>query len=339
MEKIPGFRIVGGASEEAKEKAKEKIEFLLTDHIDSLPRKSQKDIERFEYPKTEVEFSLINFVNAETNRLRKESGMDPYDIPPENYHIFPAELYKKVTRGANSRASAMPTSQAAVFNAEAFKASPIIFGSAALHETLHLKGRIILEVEEDSQKIRGTPYRVGLSVNSSQKKNQEKEHHFHFEGLHEAVVSEQEKRSLRNMLDLPVLRKEKERLGSKEAIKLIGHISEKINSPQEDIIWVGEKEDEYVTIPYETQRKVLQYVCEEIQKQFSDRYHFTDDVFKEFLKAQFTGRLLPIARLVEDTFGEGGFRRLGDMKKDRESGILALEALREARIRSAKPKE
>jgi len=56
-------------------------------------------------------------------------------------------------------------------------------------------------------------------------------------------------------------------------------------------------------------------------------------VYKVFLKAHFTGRLLPIGRLIEKTFGEGSFRLLGNMDTDDESGALHLESLEKARRR------
>jgi len=42
---------------------------------------------------------------------------------------------------------------------------------------------------------------------------------------------------------------------------------------------------------------------------------------------------LPIARLMEKTFGEGSFRLLGNMETSNESGILHLESLQKARAR------
>lgn len=109
-------------------------------------------------------------------------------------------------------------------------------------------------------------------------------------------------------------------------------LAEKKEIPEDDIIWIDEKnENDYETVSYRQQREVLNYVCAEIQKQFPDRYQSADDVFEEFLKSHFTGRLLPIARLVEKTFGEGNFRLLGNMNAEKESGVLHLESLKKAR--------
>ncbi len=336
MEKIPDLRIVGDASEEAKAKERQTIEARLTDHVASLSETEQKALERLEYPKSPEELSLIDFANEESNRLRAEAGVESYDIPYANYHIIPPESYKKIDPEGNSSATSRVTEQGMVFRADYFRGNLVYFGSVAFHETLHLKSHVTFEVSEKDKKIKSTIYRQGVTVRATQKKGLNSEYHSHFDGLHEAIVSAQEKISLSNMMQLPVLQTERERLSSEEAVKLKKIISEKKDIPLDDIIWVGEKENEYETISYSRQRAVLRYVCEEIQKDFSDQYQTPEDVYKEFLKAQFTGQILPIARLVEGAFGEGSFRLLSNMKTDKESGVLTLEALKKERIRAKK---
>jgi len=56
------------------------------------------------------------------------------------------------------------------------------------------------------------------------------------------------------------------------------------------------------------------------------------------LKTHFTGRLLPVARLVEGTFGEGSFRLLGNMTTEKQSGILHLESFKKLRAKQIKLK-
>ena len=159
-------------------------------------------------------------------------------------------------------------------------------------------------------------------------------------GLHEAIVSSQEKRLLNKLLELPALAKEKEWLMSDEAKELRKKLAEKKEIPENDIIWVGKKEeDDWESVFYLQHRRVLDYVCDEIQKQFPDQYQNAEDVFKEFLKAHFTGQLLSVARLVEKTFGKGSFRLLGNMGKENESAVLHLESLKKERIRQKNEQE
>ena len=46
----------------------------------------------------------------------------------------------------------------------------------------------------------------------------------------------------------------------------------------------------------------------------------------------FSGRFLPLARLVEKTFGKGSFRILGDMDDTEESARECLKILQELNL-------
>jgi hypothetical protein len=339
MEHEPRFRAVGNASEKVKQKELNEMRLKLEDHINSLSPEAQKEIRKAEYPKTETELSLIALINAESNRVMQEAGTESYDIPTENYHIIPPDIYKREVANDNGGATALYMQQAAIFSAPLFRGTPIHFMTAAFHETLHLKSHLALEVEEDVASEEGsrvTMYRAGVTAYSAQKRDRANESHTHFRGLHEAIVSEQEKRSFPNLLNAQFLKREREWLMSDDARASIKHVSEKEGIPIDDFTWIEKakgNEYEYAYIGYPAQRKVLRYICEEIAGQFPDRYQSPDAVFKEFLKAQFTGRLSSIAKLIKGTFGETGFRILGNMGRDGGSSILTFETMRKLRIK------
>jgi len=329
MKKGPEFRMVGGASPEKKEKAKQELEKAFFDHIESLPKEVQEKIEKLEYPKSEKEIALIDFANQETSRLMEEVGVEPHDIPLDNYHIIPPELYEKEF-GRRSSAVAHGRRQAIAFNAENFRDNPILLGMAAIHETLHLKAQMSFEIEESKDGKNTTPYREGVTVRSSQLKAAQGNYHEHFRGLHEAIVSEAEKRLLVKLLDQRELAEEKKWLMSDEAGDLIKKLSD-------EIIWVGKRgSGDWKMVGYRPQREVLDYICGEIHKQFPEQFGDADGVFKEFLKAHFTGRLLPIARLIDKTFGDGSFRIVGNMDDNNASGVSHLETLKKSRARVLK---
>ena len=337
MEKIPGLRIVGGAPEEDKKSVRDRMEFRLTNHIDSIPESGRIEIKKSEYIKSPEELALISLANQETNKLRAEFGLEPYEIPPENYHIVPDELYKKAHPDGNGNAVCLFNRQALLFKASRFRNNNFYFGSVAFHETLHIKGYFSLEVEKHGEKTIETSYRTGISVASSQKKNSIGEHHSHFDGLHEGIVSEQQRRFNETMLNTSMMQKEKDRLGSDHAQEIKRVISDRRGIPIEDIMWVGNNQNEYETLGYPKQREVLLCICREISRIYPDEYPIPNDVYREFLRAHLTGKLLTIARLVNKTFGEDSFRLLGDMKTDRESVILTLELFnRKARLNRSK---
>lgn len=339
MENGPQIRTIGNASTEQKEEEKKKIEQLLFNHFVSLDSDAKAQLEKFEYTKSATELAVIDFANKETNQLMKEVGVEPYDIPAENYHIIPPEVYKK--GGGGGAGTAFTTMQGMIFNAERLRGNPVLFGSVALHETLHIKAHLSVEVLKKEEGVGTRHFRRGVKIASSQKYDDSGKYHEHFDGLNEAIVAAQEKKSLSKLLELPELSKEKEWLLSDKANELRKELAQKEGVSEDDIIWFDEKnKDDWKRLGYTQQRATLDYVCNEIQKQFSDKYQNSDEVFKEFLKAHFTGQLLPIARLVEKTFGEGSFRLLGNMASDdSSSGIMTFESLKKDRMRQLRSKE
>lgn len=341
----PEFRIVGSASDKKKEKIRQELLNALFDNFNSLSPKERSELEKLEYPKSEKELECIEFANNETDQLMNEAGVTSYDIPTENYRIVPPELHAKISDD-NGPGMTFYFKQGILLNAKYVRSNPFYFGAVALHETLHLKGHTafeatkedeIQEENEAAEKSKKTIYRVGISAISPRKLISQNKLHEHFEGLNEAIVATQEKKSLRKLLGHPALKEENEWFASEEAQILRKKVAEISKIDGDDIIWIDkQKNDNWVAVPYSEARQTLDYVCIEIQKQFPEKYASKDDVFKEFLKTHFTGNLLPIARLVEKTFGEGNFRLLGNMEPEKESAILHMESLQKARIRQLK---
>ncbi len=136
---------------------------------------------------------------------------------------------------------------------------------------------------------------------------------------------------LRKIIDLPELKEEKEKL-LKLKVK-IEEIAKSENSSPEEIYDIKEEDGkiiDYKVIGYKPQMKVLDFVCETIAKEFNGEFANKEEVFQEFLKANFNNQLINIGRLVEKTFGEGSFRIISAMTekstmKETNSTIEALE--------------
>ena len=328
--------MVGNASAENKEIERKETQDNFSRHLETMSPQDREKVKKLEFPKSQIEVALIDFANRETDKLMEGVGVESYDIPYENYHIIPSELFNGI-ESSRAIASSNHRRQGMLFNSEYSRKNPLNFGIAAFHETLHLKSHFSIQVNEDGKRIIVAPYRTGVEVSSFLKNPDKGDYHVHFAGLHEAIVAEAEKRCVSKLLALPEFEKEREWLSSDLALERKKKIAEKKGVSQEEIIWVGEKnEADCEIVSYPILRDVLNYVCAEIQKEFPDKYENDDEVFKAFLKAHFTGQLLPIARLVEKTFGEGSFRLLGNMGTDKESGVLHLESLKKARARQTR---
>lgn len=73
-----------------------------------------------------------------------------------------------------------------------------------------------------------------------------------------------------------------------------------------------EAEDLIPSFAYNPQRVMLDKLMSDILKKNAAKFKNPRDVALLFVKASFEGRVLPLARVIEDTFGKGSFRRLGE---------------------------
>jgi hypothetical protein len=339
------IRAFGKAEDKTKEIEIEKIQEFYFKHLENVfklfPPEKIEEIIALEYQKSPKEIRMINIANQLTSDLMKECGVEPYDIPVENVHILPPELYKDITK-LSSIACAEPSRGALLFNALEFRNNPLFFCSALIHELLHLKAYLSIEVNEsnvnDKNKVIVTPRRQGVIVHSTKKVGPQP----YFKGLHEAIVAETQKRLLPKILELEDFKEEREWLNSDDAKRIkkedTKECAKKNNIPEEDIpeleediIWISKLDHKVYRNSYFYQRKVLKYICEEIQKQFPDEFKNPDDVFKLFLKAHFTGNILEIGRLVAKTFGKLSLQVLGMMGIDDGSARKCLRYLKTAR--------
>ena len=201
-----------------------------------------------------------------------------------------------------------------------------------------MRGHLASEVNasEDGE-VTETMYREGWSVYASQKKIREEKGHWHFEGVHEAMATLAQKNFTPVLLELPMFRAEKELRETDAWKKTRSQISERENIKKEEILFINpENTERWGGLGYSAQRKTLAYVFEELQKQFPEKYKTTEDVYYEFLRAHFSGQIGTLARDTEATFGEGGFRILGNMDIDKKNAVLAQDTLEKMRMRMLK---
>jgi hypothetical protein len=336
MEKGPEFKITGDINEQEKEMTRQNLEQRLFNHFNSLSPEAQELLGQNEYPKSKAEIALIELANQETNRLRQRFGLSQYNIPATNYHFVTSEFYRRATNNKET-ASAMPLLQGIFFDADRIRRRHIDIDIALsiFHETFHLKsflGLKILETEDEP-----TQYRSGTSIiaKGAENLNSDNNYHEHFKGLNEATISMLNREFFEKIIDLPAFKKEKEWMQSDRYQGLKDMVVQLLAIPEDEVLIeeIAHRHEEVYTFMYLPQRQVLEYVCKEIQKQFSDQYPNMETVYDEFLKAVFTGGLITIGKLVEKTFGLGSFRLLGHMGYDNESAVATLEALKKARSR------
>ena len=255
-----------------------------------------------------------------------ELGLTPFDIPAENIHILPTSLHSRLG-GLPGGASTVYMQQAILYDQEGLALGLLPFGKTIFHEMLHLKAQFSAEVNMKKGEVTRTSYREGVRVRALQRDIQDGNDYDYFRGLHEAIVSSYELEFVTRLLELPIIKKEKDWLASDAAKARMDKIAQSEKIDRSEILWVSQVGTWYVKVSYPSQRKVVNYVIDEIDENFAGLFASRDAVKNEFLKCNFTGNLLPIARLVEDTFGAGSFRVLGMMSDDKVSALKVLKVL------------
>lgn len=335
-EQIPSFLrpeipVVGAAPDEKKRDIQAELQENFGNNRKQLPREAVKKLRMLEYQKHDFEQAAIQKINELLNAVLKELKLPPFDISEKNIYSVPKSMYEEID-GKNVNDSYGFTrhqEQVIALNSEELTI-PYKRISTLLHEMIHLKGFLSVEASDDDQTLR----RIGLEAHSSLKTNKENEDSFrHLIGLNEAVVSELQKRLFGQVVEQnPFLDEERKDLLSTQNKELIKKAKEKTKLPENEFVYVGPRgEDgwEAFTFPYREQRKVLEYLLETIQKTDPERFPSQDDVFHIFLQAHFGGQLIPLARVIDDTFGKGTFRVLATMSgKDEESAYRVLAYLK-----------
>ena len=197
--------------------------------------------------------------------------------------------------------------------------SKLKFLKVIVHELMHLQAFTSLslkekDIEGDVEPINAVnrkfmARRIGFGIFDKTNRSR------YFRYIDEAVIEELTKRFDSNCFaSIPYLTNEiKERSEFRQAV------SEKNKEEADDIQSLvlkqmenGMREITYYGYSYSKERQKLRSLIKEIYEKNKDDFSSEEDVFDLFAKATMTGRLLPIARLIEKTYGKGSFRKLGE---------------------------
>ncbi len=358
-EKIPQIRAVGRGAEEMKERYKKDIIGKLTEHREGLPPVDLERIKKYELEKSQEQLEIIEMTNRQTNELMESLGLKPFDITADNIHIINKRFLNDFGYDEERAAGqALWHKQGILILKQDLQDNPLYFANVVFHEILHLKQHLTIEVSEDKNgKPKVALYRWGVYAESPEKSvEREKVAHSHFGGLVEAIVATEEWRNLPKLMKDPLFKDEVEWMNSEEGQQIRKAYAEGRGVPGESVflyskrssekiedslLGVTSREIEATVGSYPNHVKLMHYISEEIFSEFSDKYRSADAVFNEFLKANFTGQLLTIGRLVEATFGKNSFRSLGEMTNDGSSAITKLGTFKKLRqeVLSQKAKE
>ncbi len=317
---------VAGASPELKAE-------VLKDRAKIFDKQVFESLKGREREKTGEDLEMISIANEATNALLRKFGLDDFDIPAKNIHIIPEDRW---IRGKNSLGAYSALLQGIII--QDTQISKLHDLANVIHEMIHFKAYNALQIKvaagsEKSKNPEEKPtlsdYRGGFVIKSRDGAR------MYFTELNEAITEELNKRILKSMLGAlsvhPIFKDEMERTQkivnrypgalSKSGkplftgdtvhaeVEITGAPAEE-NEPEsgEPKVKINTK-----TLTYKKQRRMLNSLIDKVWKSHKEEFKDKDEVFDVFAKAYVTGNMLPVGRLIEDTFGKGSFRKIGEL--------------------------
>ncbi|MDE2001452.1 MAG: hypothetical protein KGI60_02710 [Patescibacteria group bacterium] len=308
----------------------EEEEKILRSKAEVFDSQSFNDLKGKEREKTPEEAQIINLANQMTNEVRRRYGLDNFDVPPQNIHMIPEDKWPSGDK--NTRGFYASMLQGVAIQDEHFSKMSML--SIAIHELLHFKSYNALQVVSEEKSGAHQPYRIGFQTFSRDGKEK------YFTELNEAITEELSKRiMLSSRLDLyenPLFTDEinktdkiyekypdvKAKNGTLLFTSDTLYAKAEIPADWKQIFqYLMGKRSPDITVAkyvYRKQRRMLNSLMDKIWNKHKDEFKDQEAVFDCFVKAYMTGNLLPIGRLIEDTFGKGSLRKIAELDMSEE---------------------
>lgn len=171
------------------------------------------------------------------------------------------------------------------------------------HELIHLfsfqRSVLVGGTQDGYADVRNE--RMGLAISSKENVDYK-----YFRYINEAVIAELGVRFWKKIRASDLFKKDlwvlKNKYGNKDKSFTILRMNEKADGKMEP--------EAVIAYPHEHARTMAMF--EHIFEQNKEKFDSPEEVFHFFAKASFSGKLLPIVRLVEKTYGKGAFRSIGE---------------------------
>lgn len=308
MEKFSSVeRVVGKIPDDDKEEIIQKIG-------ERFGNQSFRELEGKEREKTPEEIKIISLVNDATNEVRRMYGLEDFDVPPGNVHII--------------KENEWPKKQGGLYRIELqgvlMKEDPVkmAFMVKTFHEMIHFKSYNSMQVtKEDDPNLDW--HRLGLIIITRDGK------HLYFRNLNEAVTEEISKRFASKLFNDPLFSEE-----TRQTRDVMENNPQAVVSGTDDPLFdddtyyaeiigrsSGFQNEERVSIgtshfSYKKERMVLENLIDKIFERNPEKFNDRNEVFEIFAKGMMTGNILPVGRLMDNSFGRGTFRKIGEIDKD-----------------------
>lgn len=263
------------------------------------------DLKDIEKEKTPAEKEIIALCNTEIDRLRGSYGLPAFHMPEKNIHIIKADQWKVAGKTGLYKLSR----QGIVISAQ-----PSNTQTAAIlfHEMTHFASYAAMEYQE--KQVRD--YRLGVEVRSRPGGL------LHFVPMNEAVTSELTECFINSQLDQPLFADERQqteelRLGDPSAVDNNGDLLFNDDTYYADVRARPDGVETLFTVKfsYPEARQGLRLLCTDLAGKTGQ---ITEDLYQKFFRGAFNGNILPLAKIIDRTYGQGTFRRLGEQTTEPE---------------------
>lgn len=313
-------RVVGFESE----KEEEFLQYFKNKFDTNIP--DSKEIE-----KTAEQQEVIARVNAEMRGFLEHYGVESVEIPVNNVHIldkskFTVEELEKIQEKFGTEYGFYSALKQGVVVMNDYGVSKLSFLQTLVHEILHLQGFYSYQkssIEAADITLRNKDDSVGMNIRRSGFSIGTKDgKRLLFHNLNESVITELEIR-FENMVMARWPEVESELKARDEYVQQIAERDrvpiEKVRHTVARIKYDESSGYKLVSYPYHDARINFNSLVDELYEKNKSEFKSREQVFSIFAEATITGRLLPIARLIEKTFGRGSFRIIGERSADKQS--------------------
>ncbi len=287
-------------------------------------RFENNDIETKEKEKTSEQLEIIRRINICMKTFIAQYGIESIDVNPNNIHFLDKEKFsedalKKITDALGTENGFHSAGKQAICILKEYEDNKLSFLQTLVHEIIHMqafdsfqktdqeKPELDLHSEDGSIDSLSTR-RVGFAIVSEDGKTE------FFKFLNEAITTELAIRFERAYItSWPEVASNLE-IRNEFINELIENEDVKVEDAQNTVAVVHAGTDtgyDWSSYSYHSERKQFNEVIDQLYLKNSDKFESREEIFTMFATAAMTGRLLPVARLIESTFGKGSFRAGG----------------------------
>ncbi len=246
-----------------------------------------------EIPKTPEQIEIVTAIDQQVGEVVLKYGGRNIAITPDHVRITndPSQI---VEEGGGQF---QPERQLVI---QRSPDNDLDFAYKTAHELLHFKSYGAMQVPLDKTMSPDMYYRVGLRLNNRT------DTQVFFNALEEGMTEELTKRLITDAKkELPqfksIVEETDMQVGKRDLDAAL----------KDDLIYLDENGDGR-RFTYIKERESIQLLIHKILEKRQEEQNDPEMIFDVFARAKFTGNILPLARLIDGTFGAGTFRKIGE---------------------------